>query len=79
MFRRRIVFPLEEVSVIFGFFIFFYVSLLLEQLFEFSYKHRNGFRVQGTITQCYNQCLDYDYRENTANVPKRFSAQILSA
>lgn len=35
LFRRRIVFPLEEVSVVFGFLIIFYVSLLLQQLFEF--------------------------------------------
>ncbi len=35
MFRRRIVFPLEEVSVVFGFFIIFSVSPLLQQRFEF--------------------------------------------
>jgi hypothetical protein len=35
VFRRRIVFPLEEVSVVFGFLIIFYVSLLLQQRFEF--------------------------------------------
>jgi len=75
VFRRRIVFPLEEVSVVFGFFIIFSVSLLLQQRFEF---HTNIEKDLGFKVPLNNVTINV-WTMTTGFVPQRVFAQVLSA